>query len=252
MAFKTNMQKVVSKQLLKQLETKVSGKFLLNEETSIRKVLDCIGNVMIVAEERLGEFLQFAGRVDASAIFSDENGLVNSEKNSFDFNENTNELPSNCLVLEDSEAGIQAAYATKIPVICYGLLTNFKTELFEGSKRLVEIAESIMEIKSVCACGKKATVNGRFIDGKIVFTIAKSDAIARLEQAIEEGIPAPAGGKAGAGGHDPQPARRDCGRRWFWLWQHDGRIDYRRRYCPAKYPRRYGHYRAHACRGNKA
>ena len=54
-----------------------------------------------------------------------------------------------------------------LPVLCYGLLTNFKTELFEGSKRLVEIADSITEIKSVCKCGKKATVNARIINGKI-------------------------------------------------------------------------------------
>ena len=55
-----------------------------------------------------------------------------------------------------------------IPVLCYGLLTNFKAELFEGSKRLVEIAESLMEIKAVCECGKKATVNARFENGKLV------------------------------------------------------------------------------------
>lgn len=54
-----------------------------------------------------------------------------------------------------------------MPVLCYGLLTNFKTELFEGSKRLVEIADSLMEIKSVCKCGNKATVNARFVNGKI-------------------------------------------------------------------------------------
>ena len=58
--------------------------------------------------------------------------------------------------------------STKIPVLCYGLLTNFKTELFEGSKRLVELADSITEIKSVCKCGRKATVNARIIDGKMV------------------------------------------------------------------------------------
>lgn len=52
-------------------------------------------------------------------------------------------------------------------VLCYGLLTNFKTELFEGSKRLVEIADSIQEIKSVCSCGKKANVNGRFVNGEL-------------------------------------------------------------------------------------
>lgn len=58
----------------------------------------------------------------------------------------------------------------KYPVLCYGLLTNFKTELFEGSKRLVEIANSIAEIKSVCRCGKKANVNARFVNGELTLT----------------------------------------------------------------------------------
>ena len=52
-------------------------------------------------------------------------------------------------------------------VICYGLLTNFKTELFEGSKRLIELADSLQEIKSVCSCGRKANVNVRFVNGKL-------------------------------------------------------------------------------------
>ncbi len=56
-----------------------------------------------------------------------------------------------------------------IPVLCFGLSTDFTTHLFPGSKRLFEIAESISEIKSVCACGAKATVNARLgDDGKIV------------------------------------------------------------------------------------
>lgn len=55
-----------------------------------------------------------------------------------------------------------------IPVLCYGLLTNFQTKLFEGSKRLVELAESLQEIKSVCRCGRKATINVRLCEGKIV------------------------------------------------------------------------------------
>lgn len=54
------------------------------------------------------------------------------------------------------------------PVLCYGLLTNYKTQLFEGSKRLVEIADSLKEIKCVCKCGRKATVNARYVNGKIV------------------------------------------------------------------------------------
>ncbi len=56
-----------------------------------------------------------------------------------------------------------------IPVLCFGLATDFTTHLFPGSKRLFEIAESISEIKSVCTCGAKATVNARLDDeGRIV------------------------------------------------------------------------------------
>lgn len=52
-----------------------------------------------------------------------------------------------------------------IPVLCFGLSTDFTTHLFPGSKRLFEVAESIQEIKSICTCGSKATVNAR-LDGK--------------------------------------------------------------------------------------
>ncbi len=51
-----------------------------------------------------------------------------------------------------------------VPVLCYGLRTDFLTHTFEGSHRLFEIADSITEIKTICSCGKKAIVNAR-IDG---------------------------------------------------------------------------------------
>ena len=55
------------------------------------------------------------------------------------------------------------------PVLCFGLATDFTTHLFPGSKRLFEIAESVSEIKSVCRCGAKATVNARFdSEGRVV------------------------------------------------------------------------------------
>ena len=57
-----------------------------------------------------------------------------------------------------------------IPVLCFGLATDFTTHLFPGSKRLFEIAESISEIKSVCTCGAKATVNARLDDDGNVVT----------------------------------------------------------------------------------
>ena len=56
-----------------------------------------------------------------------------------------------------------------IPVLCYGLRTDFLTHLFEGSRRLFEVADSITEIKTICSCGKKAIVNARIDgDGKVV------------------------------------------------------------------------------------
>ena len=52
-----------------------------------------------------------------------------------------------------------------IPVLCFGLRTDFLTHTFQGSHRLFEVADSITEIKTICECGKKAIVNAR-IDGE--------------------------------------------------------------------------------------
>ena len=51
-----------------------------------------------------------------------------------------------------------------LPVLCFGLRTDFLTHFFPGARRLMELADSLTEIKTVCACGRKATVNAR-IDG---------------------------------------------------------------------------------------
>lgn len=62
------------------------------------------------------------------------------------------------------------ALSFKNVVMCYGLLTDFRRELFPGSKSLVELADSIQEIKSICRCGKRAVANARFKNSK--FTLA--------------------------------------------------------------------------------
>lgn len=56
-----------------------------------------------------------------------------------------------------------------IPVICYGLRADFRGNLFEGSKRLFEVADSIEELKTVCDCGKKAIWNVRYVNDVITF-----------------------------------------------------------------------------------
>ena len=55
-----------------------------------------------------------------------------------------------------------------VPVLCFGLRTDFQTKLFPGSMRLMELADCIEEIKTMCDCGAKATVNARINDGFIV------------------------------------------------------------------------------------
>ena len=63
----------------------------------------------------------------------------------------------------------EIAVKFNIPIICYGLRTDFKRDGFEGSTRLLLLAHSIEEMKTICACGKKAIFNGRKINGKFVF-----------------------------------------------------------------------------------
>ena len=56
-----------------------------------------------------------------------------------------------------------------IPVLCFGLRTDFLTHFFPGAQRLMELSDSLTEIKTVCACGRKATVNARIDErGRIV------------------------------------------------------------------------------------
>ena len=118
---------------------------------------------------------------DGEAVVASRIGLsskcltFDKNVNLCDFIYNINQFKANSIIIVDECQFLTKAQVDElkevsrnIPVLCYGLLTNFKTELFECSKRLVEIAESLMEIKSVCGCGKKATVNARFVDGKLV------------------------------------------------------------------------------------
>ena len=56
-----------------------------------------------------------------------------------------------------------------VPVLCFGLRTDFLTHFFPGAERLMELADAITEIKTVCSCGRKATVNARIdAEGRIV------------------------------------------------------------------------------------
>ncbi|MGL5152568.1 MAG: thymidine kinase [Clostridium sp.] len=81
----------------------------------------------------------------------------------------------------------EIAVKLDIPVICYGLRTDFKMEGFEGSQRLLLIAHSLEEMKTICKCGNKAIVNGRKVNGKYVFA-GEQVAIDNMDQVTYESL----------------------------------------------------------------
>ncbi|MRG60423.1 thymidine kinase [Agromyces sp. CFH 90414] len=64
---------------------------------------------------------------------------------------------------------LRIALLDAIPVLAYGIRTDFQTVAFPGSRRLLEVAHSLEELKTICRCGRKAIFNGRTIDGRFVF-----------------------------------------------------------------------------------
>ncbi len=64
---------------------------------------------------------------------------------------------------------LRIAVVDGIPVLAYGIRTDFQTVAFPGSRRLLEVAHSLEELKTICRCGRKAIFNGRKIDGRYVF-----------------------------------------------------------------------------------
>ena len=70
---------------------------------------------------------------------------------------------------EQAEQLFMVTVELNIPVICYGLRTDFSLQGFPGSTRLLELAHAIEEMKTICTCGRKAIWNGRKVNGEFVF-----------------------------------------------------------------------------------
>lgn len=83
---------------------------------------------------------------------------------------------SNCILIDEAQfltkeqvdQLMKIVVVKNIPVVCYGLRTDFLTNGFSGSARLLEIAHTIEELKTICQCGRKALYNARFCNGKMV------------------------------------------------------------------------------------
>jgi len=64
---------------------------------------------------------------------------------------------------------LRIALMDDVPVLAYGIRTDFQTVAFPGSRRLLEVAHSLEELKTICRCGRKAIFNARLVDGRFVF-----------------------------------------------------------------------------------
>ena len=76
---------------------------------------------------------------------------------------------SQFLTAEQVDQALQIAVLDGVPVLAFGIRTDFLTHGFPGSIRLLEIAHSLEELKTICRCGRKAMFNGRKVDGKFIF-----------------------------------------------------------------------------------
>src|SRR6185436_14799652 len=64
---------------------------------------------------------------------------------------------------------LRIAIQQDVPVLAYGIRTDFQTVAFPGSRRLLEVAHSLEELKTICRCGRKAVFNARTVDGEFIF-----------------------------------------------------------------------------------
>lgn len=82
-----------------------------------------------------------------------------------------------CLLIDEAQflsrdqvdQAFELAVLDNVPVLCYGIRTDFLTNGFPGSLRLMELAHSLEELKTICRCGRKAMFNGRKLDGEFIF-----------------------------------------------------------------------------------
>jgi len=91
--------------------------------------------------------------------------------------ERRGEVAVSCLLIDEAQFLseqqvddlLRIAILDSVPVLAYGIRTDFQTVAFPGSRRLLEIAHSLEELKTICRCGRKAVFNARQVDGRFIF-----------------------------------------------------------------------------------
>lgn len=91
--------------------------------------------------------------------------------------ERRGEVAVSCLLIDEAQFLseqqvddlLRIAILEGVPVLAYGIRTDFQTVAFPGSRRLLEVAHSLEELKTICRCGRKAVFNARKVDGRFIF-----------------------------------------------------------------------------------
>lgn len=106
------------------------------------------------------------GLKEQCSVFSKNDNLINVFMTKMDYYKNNVIIVDEVQFCTKKQIDELKVVSKHINVFCYGLKTNFKSELFEGSKRLIEIADESNEITYICKCGKNAIINARIVNGK--------------------------------------------------------------------------------------
>ncbi|MFA5528171.1 MAG: thymidine kinase [Peptostreptococcales bacterium] len=116
------------------------------------------------------------GRITSRIGLSRDADLIYDKTNVLElFLKKNKTKPIDCVIVDECqflqkhhvEELAEIVDSCEVPVLCYGLKNDFKNELFEGSYYLLVYADKIEEIKTICWCGKKATMVARLVDGNI-------------------------------------------------------------------------------------
>jgi len=134
-----------------------------------KPAIDTKGDNEIVSRLGVTRLVDFTVLPDDNllAIFAHQQGIVAKRTG----------LPVSCLLVDEAQFFTEAqvddllriAIVQHVPVLAYGIRTDFLTVAFPGSRRLLEIAHSLEELKTICRCGRKAVFNARKVGDRYVF-----------------------------------------------------------------------------------
>jgi thymidine kinase len=134
-----------------------------------KPAIDSRGDTAIVSRLGASRAVDFtiAPEEDVLALFMRERARVIRES----ANDVSCFLVDEAQFLSESQVDdlLRIAIEEDVPVLAYGIRTDFQTVAFPGSRRLLEIAHSLEELKTICRCGRKAIFNARKVDGAFVF-----------------------------------------------------------------------------------